>query len=172
MNNRWLIAAVALWLLMAGISEAGMQQLVLRVDGLACPFCAYGLEKKLTALPGVTSYDADLREGKVFVGLESSASVVVERVQQAVREAGFTLRSVMLTASGTLTETADGWMLTVSAADQFLLVSAEPTRPQFGNWARQGQVVEVTGTLQTRETGPPALSIEAIRPVGQTVQDP
>ena len=25
----------------------------LHVDGLACPFCAYGLEKKLGAVPGV-----------------------------------------------------------------------------------------------------------------------
>ena len=172
MNNRWLIAAVALWLLMAGISEAGMRQLVLRVDGLACPFCAYGLEKKLPALPGVTSYDADLREGKVFVGLESAASVVMGRVQQAVREAGFTLRSVMLTASGTLTETTDGWILGVSDTDQFLLVGAEGLKQQLAEWARQGQVVEVTGTLQTRETGPQGLSIEDIRPVGQTVQDP
>ena len=172
MNRRWLAVAVAVWLMMGGVSQAGMKQLVLRVDGLACPFCAYGLEKKLMALPGVTSYDADLREGKVFVGLEPSASVDMEQVQEAVKKGGFTLRSITLTASGTLTETADGWMLDVNDADQFLLVSPERLGPQLEDGVRQGQVVEVTGVLQTRETGPPELSIEDIRPVGQTVQDP
>ena len=171
MNRRSLVVAVAVWFMMGGVSQAGMKQLVLRVDGLACPFCAYGLEKKLKVLPGVTSFDADLREGKVFVGLEPSASVDVEQVQEAVKKGGFTLRSITLTASGTLTETADGWMLNVNDADQFLLVSSERLGPQLEDGAKQGQIVEVTGMLQTRGTGPLEFSIEDIRPIEQSVQD-
>ncbi|MGN2393298.1 heavy-metal-associated domain-containing protein, partial [Pelomicrobium sp. G1] len=31
----------------------------LQVDGLACPFCAYGIEKKLRALDGVDKVKVD-----------------------------------------------------------------------------------------------------------------
>lgn len=95
--TRWvmglLVAGVALGPASAFAEE---REAVLRVDGLACPFCAYGLEKKLTALPGVTSYDADLREGKVFVGLAPEASVDDEDLRRRVKESGFTLRGVTI----------------------------------------------------------------------------
>lgn len=78
----------------AALAQEEERTLVLRVDGLACPFCAYGLEKKMMALPGVVSYDADLREGKVFVGLSADASVDEEDVRRRVKKSGFTLRGL------------------------------------------------------------------------------
>ncbi|MDX1629678.1 MAG: heavy-metal-associated domain-containing protein, partial [Fulvivirga sp.] len=33
------------------------------VDGLSCPFCAYGLEKKLKNLDGVTNIKVDIENG-------------------------------------------------------------------------------------------------------------
>ena len=182
MTTRWLIAGVAVWLLMAGPAEAGMQRLVLRVDGLACPFCAYGLEKKLLALPGVTSYDADLREGKVFVGLNASASLpAFERVRDMVKKAGFTLRSVSLTATGTLSRTAEGWVLAPNDSSRLLLYEirtgqepddgdrpppalSEALTARLTTWERQRIVVEVTGTLHTHEDRLPAMALEDIHP--------
>ncbi|MDQ3269572.1 MAG: heavy-metal-associated domain-containing protein [Pseudomonadota bacterium] len=32
----------------------------LRVDGLACPFCAYGIEKQLSKLDGVARVETDI----------------------------------------------------------------------------------------------------------------
>lgn len=77
------------------------KQLILRVDGLACPFCAYGLEKKMMNIPGVLSYDADLKKGEVYVGLQEDAKIDVKILTKAVKESGFTLRKVFI-------KTADG----------------------------------------------------------------
>ena len=48
-------------------SFAAGTQYQLRVDGLACPFCAYGIEKNFTRTEGVESVDIDLKNGLVIV---------------------------------------------------------------------------------------------------------
>ena len=66
---------------------------VLGVDGLACPFCAYGIEKRLNKVDGVTDVQVDVGESLVRVTLEEGKTLSEERARQAVDEAGFTLRS-------------------------------------------------------------------------------
>ena len=89
-----ILMGLLIWLCFAQVVEAEIEQLTLRVDGLACPFCAYGLEKKITRLEGVSSYDVDMKEGKVYIGLEPKAEVEPEAIRKAVKEAGFTLRGI------------------------------------------------------------------------------
>ena len=62
----------------------------LRVDGLACPFCAYGLEKKLRALAGVQDVSIDINRGKVVLEVAGSELPDLEAVREAVKKAGFT----------------------------------------------------------------------------------
>lgn len=64
----------------------------LRVDGLACPFCAYGIEKKLNALPGVERLETNIKEGTVFVTMQDGATLDRAAARQAVKDAGFTLK--------------------------------------------------------------------------------
>ena len=63
----------------------------LQVDGLACPFCAYGIEKKLTALDGVDKVETHIREGAVIVTMEDGAALDEATAKRAVETAGFTL---------------------------------------------------------------------------------
>jgi len=65
-----------------------------RVDGLACPFCAYGLEKKLKAVEGVTGLEIDLDEGLAIVHFAEDARVDEDVLAEKVREAGFTPRGI------------------------------------------------------------------------------
>ncbi len=62
----------------------------LQVNGLACPFCAYGLEKKLRALPGVNDVSIDINNGRVVMVIRGSEIPDVEAVRKAVKKAGFT----------------------------------------------------------------------------------
>ena len=39
----------------------------LRVNGLSCPFCVYGIEKKLDTLEGVQSVETNIKDGAVIV---------------------------------------------------------------------------------------------------------
>ncbi|MFE8069994.1 heavy-metal-associated domain-containing protein [Marinobacteraceae bacterium S3BR75-40.1] len=75
-------------------------QYVLGVDGLACPFCAFGIEKRLNQVDGVTDVQIDIGDGVVRVILQEGQTFTEERARQAVKEAGFTLRSFSRTEAG------------------------------------------------------------------------
>lgn len=60
------------------------------VNGMSCPFCAYGVKKHLSALPGVKSVQVELAKGKAIVEFSPEAKVTDEQIQKAVRAAGFT----------------------------------------------------------------------------------
>lgn len=83
-----LIAIALLW---SGLVIAQDAQYRLAVNGLACPFCAYGIEKKLESLDGVDTVDIQLNEGVVVVTMEQGATLSEDRAREAVSEAGFTL---------------------------------------------------------------------------------
>jgi len=66
----------------------------LRVDGLSCPFCAYGIEKKLGALEGVQSVETNIKDGVVIVIMKDGATLNEATAKKAVKEAGFSLRKL------------------------------------------------------------------------------
>lgn len=65
----------------------------LQVDGLACPFCVYGIEKKLSAIHGVERIEVDIKKGQVIVIMAEGVRLSEDRARQAVTDAGFTLRA-------------------------------------------------------------------------------
>ena len=79
---------VALWTMPVWAGEVYK----LYVDGLACPFCAYGVEKKVGGLDGVEKVDIEIEEGLVAVTLADGATLDEATASRAVDEAGFTLR--------------------------------------------------------------------------------
>ncbi len=64
----------------------------IRVDGLACPYCAYGIEKKLNKIEGVTFKDMDLEKGIVKVEAKD-VKLQEEQLKQLFQDSGFTYRS-------------------------------------------------------------------------------
>jgi copper chaperone CopZ len=45
----------------------------LQPDGLACPFCAYSIEKQLTRIAGVESVETDLKSSTVVIAMKPGA---------------------------------------------------------------------------------------------------
>ncbi len=80
-------------LLLLPVANAASAVYSLKVDGLACPFCAYGIEKKLSAIDGVEDIKVDIKEGQVIVTMADGTSLSEQRARQAVKDAGFTLRT-------------------------------------------------------------------------------
>ena len=66
----------------------------LRVDGLVCPFCAYGIEKKLNAIDGVDEVVIDLTSGLVTVDVTEGAVLNDSQMTELFNDAGFTYRSM------------------------------------------------------------------------------
>ena len=73
---------------------ANAETYVLRVDGLACPFCSYGIEKQLGRLPGVTNLATNIKAGTVTVRTRKGSKLSRAQLASAVKRAGFSLRSV------------------------------------------------------------------------------
>ena len=67
----------------------------IEVAGLACPFCAYGIEKRLSSLKGVERVETQLKEGAVIVSMEDGGALDEATAKKAVKEAGFTLNGFM-----------------------------------------------------------------------------
>lgn len=63
----------------------------IEVAGLACPFCAYGIEKELNAIGGVERVETNIKEGTVIVTMKDGAALDETTAKQAVKDAGFTL---------------------------------------------------------------------------------
>ena len=63
----------------------------IHVAGLACPFCAYGIEKRLRKIDGVKEIEADISAGAVTVKMAEGKTLGKEEARKAVKKAGFTL---------------------------------------------------------------------------------
>lgn len=93
MKSFWQRTVLILGLVLMSVSAFAAQQAYkLHVDGLACPFCAYGIEKKLNAIKGVQGVGVDIASGTVNVTMAEGASLDEATAKQAVKDAGFTLR--------------------------------------------------------------------------------
>ncbi len=79
--------------LIAG-SAMAQTKYVIGVDGMSCPFCGYGLEKKLKKVGDVESVTIDLNEGEVVVIAIAGATIEEESLRKAVKEAGFSVSSL------------------------------------------------------------------------------
>ncbi len=86
-------AVFAFYLLLPLAALAAPTQYQLRIDGLACPFCAYGIEKELNRTEGVAAIDIDINAGTVTVTMNQGASMTEAKADRIVKNAGFTLRA-------------------------------------------------------------------------------
>jgi copper chaperone CopZ len=68
---------------------------VLQVNGLACPYCAYGLEKQLVHQRGVTKIDIDIVKGVAVVHVRPGTHFTDAQLKGFVYDAGFALRRVV-----------------------------------------------------------------------------
>jgi copper chaperone CopZ len=88
---------VATGLLVTGIAftvpTAAQEQttkVLVQVDGLSCPFCSFGLEKKLKKLEGVEAVTIKPDEAVVELVLKPGAVIHQNKIREAVVAGGFT----------------------------------------------------------------------------------
>lgn len=91
MKRYVVVPLLLLWCLAA---YATGTQYAMRVDGLACPYCAYGIEKKLQQTDGVEKIDFNLEKGLVTVNVREGVEITEPQMRQLFNDAGFTYRSM------------------------------------------------------------------------------
>ena len=95
-----------------------------RVDGLSCPFCAYGLEKKIKSVPGTKEPVINVEEGVVTLTPTGDASIDFDGLREAVKKAGFTPREIGVEGIGRVA-TIDGRPTLVAEDGQRLFLLAQ-----------------------------------------------
>jgi copper chaperone CopZ len=62
--------------------------------GLACPFCAYGLQQKMQDLDGIDELEVDLEKGLATLTMSVGGDLSNEILLQTVKDAGFEVAKI------------------------------------------------------------------------------
>ncbi len=104
MFRKQAVAAALLMVLAApSLALAAVEKVRVRIDGLACPFCAYNIEKRVKTLDGVD------KKARLNISVETGLARVpwngrpfdLAALKKAIVEAGFTPGEVSVRAVGT-----------------------------------------------------------------------
>ena len=76
--------------------DKSIDKVTLEVDGLGCPFCAYGLEKKMKDLKGMKKMTVEMETGLVKFDYPAEGQLTVEMINAKVDEAGYTTRTISI----------------------------------------------------------------------------
>lgn len=76
------------------ISKTDITYIKIVVDGMACPFCAYGLEKNIKKLEGVKNLYIDINEAFITFAVPTNKKPSEEKLNKLVKEAGFKIREI------------------------------------------------------------------------------
>lgn len=90
LRTLWFLAL----LVSSGAALADDTRYLIRVDGLACPLCAFSIERQFKNTEGVIpdSIQVDLAEGRVQVDVRAGVTLSDEMLDELFRDAGFTYR--------------------------------------------------------------------------------
>lgn len=166
-----LVAAVALWGASShtAVSSPAQQPLevTVQVDGLSCPFCAYGIEKKLKKVDGFELSGLNIKEGTATLIASIEKPGDYEALRKAVKDAGFTPREIHVAGTGRL-ENAEG-QAALFAEDGTKLFLLEENDTLAGLGSQLPVDVRFVGTVVAREksngaSGTPSLALTTVTP--------
>ena len=134
--------------LAASSAWSQVERVKMRVDGLACPFCAYGLEKRIKDVPGVSKIEIRVEDGVLLLEADNDESIALDRLEPAVKRAGFTAREITATAVGSVATVNDRRVLQVNATETVLILEDNSNLKELLAKLQGSKRVRVTGRLE------------------------
>lgn len=107
MKTYILYTLVALFSISAVQAQKDMDAFEVQVDGLGCPFCAYGLEKKFKEFKGIKKVVIDIETGDFSFLYPSEKALAMEAVIAQVKKAGYTPNEAKITRANGAVETSE-----------------------------------------------------------------
>lgn len=168
-----LLVATATILLGALPGSAEVSQMSVKIDGLACPFCVYGIEKKLRSVDSISDVSIDLETGTANLALVDGKMPTLSEVRKAVEKAGFTTRAVSATVIGTPTVEKRAVQLHVRESEQVYFLFEQGARADAGlsedeqakliSLVDRGALAAVSGVLREHAGGLlPGLAVDTV----------
>lgn len=74
-------------------------QVATMVEGLGCPFCAYGLEKKFKKIKGIKKIKIDIEEGLFSFTVPTEYGMTLEEIDNRITDAGYTPMTIKIDRS-------------------------------------------------------------------------
>lgn len=71
-----------------------MDEFTVEVKGLGCPFCAYGLEKKINELDQADQINIDIETGVMSFIYPSDQNLKIDQIEEKVKKAGYTTKNI------------------------------------------------------------------------------
>jgi len=143
-------------------AAAGGPELSVKVDGLSCPFCAYGMEKKLKKLEGIQDLKIQVDKGMADLTFKRGASIDLDDIQARIRKGGFTPTKIHGTLTGMLKKAGDHWLLKLGGSDQVWRLDLSAQDKTRTTTLKEGLRVTITGeltSLDEKAEGPPPLLV-------------
>ena len=78
-------------------AQKEMDQFQIQVDGLGCPFCAYGLEKKFKEFKGIKNIEIAIETGDFKFEYPAEKQLTMNAVVDQVKKAGYTPKTAVIT---------------------------------------------------------------------------
>ena len=150
--------------------RAEIQEVKIKVKGLSCPFCVYGIESHIKKVNGVDKVTTNLKKSEVVLQYKSTASFDLKSIQKAVTEGGFTLGSATVTVLGVVTRKDDYFQFNVLGTDSsFLLFGdehqelSEDILSRLDKASKTRQTLQITGRVHSHKEALPGLSVEELK---------
>jgi copper chaperone CopZ len=143
-------------------AHAQVMDLTVSVDGMACPFCAFGVEKRLRGVDGASSIEVSMKDGTATITAQEGRSVEVSQVPGAIRDAGFSPGTIRISARGGIAADGSARYLQVDG-QRFLLSGVEGSLKEEVKAAQEGGgAVVLRGIVEERSGGEWTLRPESI----------
>lgn len=88
----------SLLLLCSIAGNAQIQSVTLKASGLTCSMCSRAIYQSLTKLPAVSAVKADIDNSSYVVQFKPGASIVLDDLKNAVKDAGFSVAAMEVKA--------------------------------------------------------------------------
>lgn len=157
--------AVAVAVLLVPPAQAQVHEATVAVAGMSCPFCAFGVEKKLRTVPGAGSVQVDLEKGVATVRAVAGGSIEVPRIPAAVKASGFTPGTIEIVAFGTIhLDGQRGFVLQLPGGKESLLLTdvAAADETRLRAFAQAGSVVRIAGVVRDPAGPVPVVALKTV----------
>lgn len=160
----WFVSSTAAAKVIRPSAETGDNKVYIRADGLACYFCAYGMERFFKQSGKIAWYDMEMEEGVVIVGFIKGKPILdIKTLNRYVYDAGFSPRGITAEFVGRLIGNADGsYSFEVTETAQSFPVEANAVIER--SRAALGREVTLIGRAKEDRDAPMRLVPEQIVP--------
>lgn len=155
---------VALTLGLCSVAQAdGLVRVEQTIFGMDCAPCAYGMEKNLGKLAGVSKVNVSIEQGVAYIDFSPNSATTLADIHEVVLHGGLTPEKVTLSVQGTVAQRGDKLVLTAGSKEEYLLAGLTPAQVAG---LKPGAAVVVHGEIANNAgDSPVTLNVQDVKPL-------